>query len=270
MMDKKYIFQTNNERAEYERLRLIEKAFDPYTQAHFNRLGLGPGARCLEIGPGAGSIMRWLCQMVGPEGHVTALDLDTRFIGQEKLSNLTVIQGDLVKEELENNRFDFIHARYVFIHIHDYQEALKKIYQAVKPGGWILLEEPEFTRAKAKTDDEALNQSFMNIHEAIKLMYDAMKLDPAFGGKLERLLKKNGFTNMGSDTVASPSAGGSLVADFMRRSAIHLKEKYLKTGAADEKDIDNYCRLADDPQRSAVYYGSVSSWGQKPLKRIAA
>jgi ubiquinone/menaquinone biosynthesis C-methylase UbiE len=34
-----------------------------------------PGAKCLEVGPGGGSIARWLAARVGERGHVTALDL---------------------------------------------------------------------------------------------------------------------------------------------------------------------------------------------------
>lgn len=264
-MDPKYIFNNIEDRSEYERLQLIEQVFDPYTQSYVERIGLRPGASCLEIGPGAGSFMRWLCERVGPDGRVTALDLNTRFVSSENLPNLTVMQGDVSKEELGADQFDFVHARYVFIHVLGYRESLDKIYRALKPGGWILLEEPDFHHASAETDDEELNRSFKKIHEAIKKLFGVMNLDPAFGGKLPSLLEEYGFTGIGHETVAEFSPGRSLTAELMKRSTLHLQDKYLQTGMITKEDIENYCRLADDPEHSAVYYGSISCWGQKPF-----
>ena len=42
------------------RLRLIEQASDPTTLAHLDRIGVGAGWRCLEVGAGGGSVAAWL------------------------------------------------------------------------------------------------------------------------------------------------------------------------------------------------------------------
>ena len=63
------------------RLRLIEQASDPTTFAHLDRIGVGAGWRCLEVGAGGGSVAAWLGERVGPTGHVLALDLDLRHLG---------------------------------------------------------------------------------------------------------------------------------------------------------------------------------------------
>ena len=55
------------------RLRLIEQASDPTTLAHLDRIGVGAGWRCLEVGAGGGSVAAWLGERVGPTGHVLAL-----------------------------------------------------------------------------------------------------------------------------------------------------------------------------------------------------
>ena len=68
---------TNSEPETADRFDGLDEAFDPVSIGHLRRLGVGVGARCLEIGAGSGSIARWLAGVVGPAGHVLALDLDT-------------------------------------------------------------------------------------------------------------------------------------------------------------------------------------------------
>lgn len=54
---------------ELHRLRLLESVFDPGTIRHLEAVGTGPGWRGLEVGAGAGSMVRWLCSRVGPAGR---------------------------------------------------------------------------------------------------------------------------------------------------------------------------------------------------------
>ena len=81
---------------ESRRLQLLELRLDPTTIRRIERLQLAPGARCLEVGGGRGSIARWLCSHVGPRGHVTATDLDTSWLAELSLLNLRVLRHDCV------------------------------------------------------------------------------------------------------------------------------------------------------------------------------
>jgi len=65
-----------------DRFAGLEVMFDPVTRGHLNRLGLAPGARCLAVGAGSGSIARWMADQVRSSGRVLAVDLDPRwFVG---------------------------------------------------------------------------------------------------------------------------------------------------------------------------------------------
>src|SRR5215472_7060205 len=72
-------FPNTRTREEYERLQLIEAAFDRFTVPQLDRLGVMLGWRCLEVGAGAGSIAAWLAQRAGP-AHVVATELNTDFL----------------------------------------------------------------------------------------------------------------------------------------------------------------------------------------------
>ena len=100
-----------------KRLSILEKYLDPQTEFLSQKSGLKNGWQCLEIGPGAGSILRYFCDAVGPEGHVRAIDINTALIQEISLPNLTIHQADITQENLPENTYDFVHARGVFVHI---------------------------------------------------------------------------------------------------------------------------------------------------------
>jgi protein-L-isoaspartate O-methyltransferase len=61
---------------ERRRLSLMSRLLDPMHRRLIDRLGIGPGARTLEVGCGNGSMSAWLAQRVAPGGRAVAVDLD--------------------------------------------------------------------------------------------------------------------------------------------------------------------------------------------------
>jgi hypothetical protein len=85
---------------ERRRLELLQERLDPITIGRIERLGLAPGARCLEVGGGRGSITRWLSKRVGPSGRITATDLDVGFLSELSLPNVEVRRHDVRKLDI--------------------------------------------------------------------------------------------------------------------------------------------------------------------------
>jgi predicted O-methyltransferase YrrM len=83
---------------ELARLRLIEAEQDPQTFRYLDGIGVGAGWRCLEVGAGAGSVVRWLSERVGTEGRVVAVDLDPRFLGDLCEPNVEVRRCDITSD----------------------------------------------------------------------------------------------------------------------------------------------------------------------------
>ena len=104
------IYSLNNawEKAR-QRLRGLEARYDPGTIRHLETLGVGEGWHCLEVGGGGGTIAKWLCQRVGPTGHVLATDLDTRFLETLDYPSLEVRRHDIVADHLPEHAFGLIH-----------------------------------------------------------------------------------------------------------------------------------------------------------------
>src|SRR5205085_8877158 len=120
---------------------LLEEIFDGGTRGHLARLPLPAGSSCLEVGAGAGSVARWLCERVGPGGRVVATDLDVDLLEKLPEENLEVRRHDIVSGELETDAFDLIHSRLVLEHIPERDAVLRRLVVALRPGGWLVLED---------------------------------------------------------------------------------------------------------------------------------
>ena len=115
-----------------QRFASLESCWDPVTIAHLDRIGVGAGWSCLEIGGGGGSLGAWLGQHVGPSGSVLVTDIDPRWIGVSTASNVEVRRHDIVDDELDDRRFDLVHARLVLLHLPERRRALAKMVAALK------------------------------------------------------------------------------------------------------------------------------------------
>lgn len=65
-----------------ERFAALSELSDPSTFRHFERLGVGPGWRCWEVGAGGTGVTRWLAGRVGARGRVLATDIDVSWAGE--------------------------------------------------------------------------------------------------------------------------------------------------------------------------------------------
>ena len=135
----------NRHREEERRLRLLEGLADPRSFRLLTEAGVAAGWECAELGAGGGSVAGWLSDRVGPTGHVVAVDLDARFLTPlTNRPNVQLVEADLATIELASGSFDVVHTRNVLVHLPDPDEAVTKLVGSVRPGGVLLLEEPDY------------------------------------------------------------------------------------------------------------------------------
>jgi len=138
MGEQQYILGQTADTFERERLSFLEYAADPLSQRRLAALGIRPGWRCLEVGAGHGSIVRWLAAHVGPQGRVVATDLNPRFLTEIGLPNVEVRQHDIRTDPLEPGLYELVHCRAVLIHMPDPQLVVGRMVEALRIGGWLL------------------------------------------------------------------------------------------------------------------------------------
>lgn len=128
---------------ERQRLALMSRLLDPMHRRHVERLGITPGARTLEAGCGNGSMSAWLARRVAPSGRAVAVDLDLSLADADE-PGLELRQADILAGPVGPGEFDLVTARAVLHHVADAEAAVANLVASVRPGGAILLIEPDF------------------------------------------------------------------------------------------------------------------------------
>lgn len=242
------------------RLALLEDYLDPVTFRRIAGLGLRHGWRCLEVGAGGGSVARWLCGQVGTTGHVTATDLNTRFLDDINAANLTVQRHDIVAEPLPEAQFDLVHVRWLLHHLPRREEILPKLAAAVRPGGWLLIEDVDFFPIQASAS--RLYVEFMlALTETVVL--DAGG-DRYWSRKLPALVTELGLTDIGADADIPVLRGGGPVAKFFQLTSEQVRDKLLARGFLTQDQFEAGQALLDDPSLWGFAGAGLGVWGRRP------
>lgn len=250
-----YIFGENQPDHEWQRLRRIETALDAQTQSLLTKTAVTAGWNCLEVGAGGGSIVQWLGERVGSGGKVVGIDKRTAYLGRFEDPRFEIIEGDVL-EFATRERFNLIHARYVLIHNRTATDILTHLMSLLMPGGYLVLEEPDFE--SAEWIDEEYGTAGTRVNRAIGAMFSSLQLDPGYGKRLPWRVSRLGLTVRYVEAKGHLQSGGQPIAGMMADSAHALRGKYVSTGEATQGDVDRYIQGARDPRSWATYYSTVS------------
>src|SRR5213080_2903593 len=131
-------------KGEEKRLALMSELLDPMHRRYLQSLDvIKSGARTLEVGCGNGSISAWLAGQVAPDGRAVAVDLDLSLV-DARAPNLGFRKADIVAGPVAAGSFDIVTARAVLHHVADAGKAIANLVASLRPGGVILLIEPDF------------------------------------------------------------------------------------------------------------------------------
>jgi SAM-dependent methyltransferase len=123
------------------RFEALSALFDWVTVRHVDGIGVSAGWRCWEVGAGGPGVPRLLAERVCAAGHVLATDLDVGWMGTDLPGNVEVRRHDVATDEPPDRGFDLVHTRLVLVHVPQRDEALRRMVAALRPGGWLLIED---------------------------------------------------------------------------------------------------------------------------------
>jgi ubiquinone/menaquinone biosynthesis C-methylase UbiE len=139
------------------------------------RIGLKPGQRVLELGPGPGRLLIPAAHAVQPGGEAVGIEIQpvmvrrlqsrARMVGA---NNLTVILGDATESIVPPGSFELVFLAMTLGEIPDRAAALKQSFSALKPGGVLsiteMLPDPHYqSRGTVKRLAEAAGFQFRSI-----------------------------------------------------------------------------------------------------------
>lgn len=148
-------------------LRWLVELDNPFTKTNrasviVDYLGLQPGMAVIDVGCGPGRLTIPIARRVGEQGLVVALDIQSGMLerAREKvkaanLTNVEFLHAGVGNGKMGRSRFDRVLLVTVLGEIPDREAALKEIFDALKPGGFLsvteLIFDPHFQRRQTVT-----------------------------------------------------------------------------------------------------------------------
>jgi arsenite methyltransferase len=148
--------------------RKLEAAYltpDTVEQRHatLQALRLRPGERVLDVGSGPGLLAAEMAQVVGPAGHVTALDVSDAMLALSRrrcadldgVGRVGLVKADAAALPFGDAIFDAATSVQVYEYVADLPSALAELHRVLRPGGRVLILDTDWDSIVWRTGDEA-------------------------------------------------------------------------------------------------------------------
>jgi SAM-dependent methyltransferase len=263
MGDEGYLLD-NQQSGAGRRFDALSQLFDPVTFRHCAVVGVSAGWACWEVGAGGVSVPAWLAEQVGPSGRVVASDIDTAWMAAEGAA-FEVLRHDVGVEQPPAGGFDLVHARLLLTHVAARIEALASMVRALRPGGWLLIEDADPALQPLICPDESgPEQQLANrLRQGFRTLMAGRGAELAFGRTLPRLLREAGLDAVRADAffpIASPACTALEIATVQQ-----IRDRLIASGLATAAEIEQHLTNVASGRLDLATAPLISAWGRKPL-----
>jgi SAM-dependent methyltransferase len=244
------------------RFAALSALFDDNTRRHVDALGIGPGAHCWEVGAGGPTVPQLLAQRVGPGGHVLATDLDVSWIDQVP-PVVEVRRHDIAADELPTSRFNLVHARLVLTHVPQRGPALRRMAAALRPGGWLLIEDFDVELQPLACPDPR-NDDEIRANRIRRGFIDLLRrrgTDLRYGRSLPTQLRDSGLVDVTADAyfpLTRPAA-----ARLEATNVVQVRDGLIAHGHATAEELDAHLAAIASGHLDLATPPLVSAWGRR-------
>jgi len=244
----------------------LQTLYDERTFAAFERVGATSGWRCLEIGAGGGSVTRWLAEKVGPSGFVLATDLDTRWLTQQTWPpHVTIERHDVTLDPLDEGSFDLIHTRLVLVHLQDIASVVERLARALKPGGWLVLEEFDGEAVPACLDLQLPHAQLLNkVRTAFCELMRSRRQELLAGRRLPWVMRNLHLDPIDVQGHVAFYGGGSPGAELECANFHQIRDQLIGRAGVTSADLDRCIEVLRDRSVVANLPLLVTISGRKP------
>jgi SAM-dependent methyltransferase len=188
-----------------------------------------------------------------------------RFVTEEGLDNVRLVNDDLFASNLEPASFDLVHARFELTPLGRGHDQMNTYLRLLRPGGTVVLEDPDWSSWHFNPPAPALERLIALSIEAFRRWGDAEagRTNPA-------LLRAFDIEpRVRAEVLALPP--GHPYLRLPLQLAAGLEPRLMRLTDATELD-----RLRDqaetevtEPERWGTTFTLLQSWGRSPVRRAA-
>lgn len=251
------------------RLSVLARVLAPTTEKLFERAGSLKGLKVIDAGCGGGDVTFALARHVGPQGHVTGIDLDLEKLKAahtaaeaQGLSHVRFEASDVTKNWPAADA-DLVYGRFILTHLKQPQDLLAQAMAALKPGGMILIEDIDIAGRFCYPENAAVEASYQ-LYMALSRRRGG---DPIIGRRLSLLLEEAGFADVGT-TVVQPFSRQGGAKDVAILTFAAIIDGLLAEKLATDEEVTRIKQDLEDFNRRPDTIVSMprifQAWGRKP------
>jgi ubiquinone/menaquinone biosynthesis C-methylase UbiE len=264
MPDEPTSYRINEEpdqiRREQDRLRVLARVVDGRTRRTLTDVGLTTGWHCCDIGSGAGTVVAWMGEQVGPSGRVVSVDVDTRF-QPPSAGVIEVRRLDVTCDPIGQDEFDVVHARGVLQHLAQREAVLDAMIAAAKPGGWIVVGDVDWVQF----DAQFVPEPFATLSRTLRdLSVSQHGYDGTWGRRLVDAFNRRDLLDVDGRGEVWTMRGGTDSAEWyvaaLERALDVIPAEVLPAGF---RALDAIAQ-ARDPSFAILSPISITAFGRKP------
>jgi SAM-dependent methyltransferase len=252
---------------EIERLRIQAEGMAPDTRTMLERIGVGSGWRCLDLGCGPGGITKLLSEYVGPAGRVVGLDMDESFLAHARASapaNVEFRRGNAYDCDLPEGSFDLVHMRFIASTAGDPERLIREALRLVRAGGVVALQEPDGSTLHCYPPHPAWER----LKQALLGAFAGVGADLTLARRLYALALGAGLADVEYRPFLVGVRSIDPMVDYLPSTVESLRGTIIKLGLLSEAEFGSTvaaCRKhLCQPGTAFTMYTVAQVWGRKP------
>jgi SAM-dependent methyltransferase len=251
------------------RLDLLAQTMGPTTHALLADAGVAAGNTCIDLGCGAGHVSRYLGQLVGATGRVVGVDLDgVKVVAAREeseragLRNVEFRTGNVADWD-EPGTYDLVFGRFVLSHLSDRPAMVRRMHDALRPAGRLVLEDIDFGGAFCYPPNLAYDRQ-CSLYCAV---IERRGGDALLGPQLVGLCRDAGLEEIQMRVVhpvhTGREPGKAMSLSTLENIADAVVAEGLATAADLEETIRQLASFTDDPHSIIACPRVFQVWGRR-------
>jgi hypothetical protein len=193
-----------------------------------------------------------------------ATDIDVSWTEPAAGGQLEVRRHDILQDPPPAETFDLVHARLVLVHLEDRATALRVMIDALRPGGWLVIEDADpALQPLACPDERGPAEELANrLRSQMRTLMADRGADLAYGRTLPRLLREHDLTDVTADAyfpIASPAC-----AILEAATLHHVTAQLLAAQLATPAEIKTHLTNLTQGNLDLMLAPMITACGRKP------
>ncbi len=243
---------------EMHRLGFQHQVWAPQTTQLWERARFAPGAQLLDLGSGPGYATADLAQLVGTEGHVSAVDVSRRFlssleqlIAARALRNVSWHEADASTLPHASSTLDGAFARWLLCFTPDPQAVVHEVARVLKPGGrFVIMDYANYEALTMAPPSEAIDLVIRATGQSVRQHGGSF----AVGLELPGMLHAAGFDVQHVEPIVRVARPFNALWHWPSSFFRNYLPTLVSLGLITEQERDEFVRVWDERSRNPLSY----------------